>query len=163
MEAIPSSETPLHNGYKAVYTRRWQHSDNRLFWRVRTRGPVRSQCFRRWFAHASVMRCDVTRFIAVVQSFSHTEHVQKKSSWSNSFRLFRVPTAACSICFLVIWLTKSARKNYTLQCGQLWNRRMASSAMLRRVALVRTNVSEKLSASIIRVTRIDEIRTTLAV
>jgi hypothetical protein len=30
---------------------------------------------------------------------------------------------------------------------------MASSAMLRRVALVRTNVSEELSASIIRVTR----------
>jgi hypothetical protein len=35
--------------------------------------------------------------------------------------------------------------------------------MLRRVALVRTDVSEELSASIIRVTRIDELRTTLAV
>jgi hypothetical protein len=31
--------------------------------------------------------------------------------------------------------------------------------MLRRVALVRTDVSEKLSASIIRVTRIDELGT----
>jgi hypothetical protein len=36
--------------------------------------------------------------------------------------------------------------------------RMASSGMLRRVALVRTDVSEELSASIIRVTRIREQR-----
>jgi hypothetical protein len=35
--------------------------------------------------------------------------------------------------------------------------------MLRRVALVRTDVSEELSASIIRVTRIVELGTTLAV
>jgi hypothetical protein len=42
-------------------------------------------------------------------------------------------------------------------------RRMASSGMLRRVALVRTNVSEELSASVIRVTRIGELRTTSAV
>jgi hypothetical protein len=35
--------------------------------------------------------------------------------------------------------------------------------MLRRVALVRTDVSEELSASFIRVTRIGELRTTLTV
>jgi hypothetical protein len=35
--------------------------------------------------------------------------------------------------------------------------------MLRRVALLRTDVSEELSASIIRVTRIGELGTTLAV
>jgi hypothetical protein len=35
--------------------------------------------------------------------------------------------------------------------------------MLRRVALVRTDVSEELSTSIIRVTRISELGTTLAV
>jgi hypothetical protein len=40
---------------------------------------------------------------------------------------------------------------------------MVSSGMLRRVALVRTNVSEELSASFIRVTRIGELGTTLAV
>jgi hypothetical protein len=34
---------------------------------------------------------------------------------------------------------------------------MASSGMLRRVALVRTDVSEELSASFIRVTRIGEL------
>jgi hypothetical protein len=39
---------------------------------------------------------------------------------------------------------------------------MASCAMLHRVALVRTDVSEELSASI-RVTRISELGTTLAV
>jgi hypothetical protein len=40
---------------------------------------------------------------------------------------------------------------------------MASSGMLRRVALVRTDVSEELSHSFIRVTRIGEVGTTLAV
>jgi hypothetical protein len=40
---------------------------------------------------------------------------------------------------------------------------MASSEMLRRVALVRIDVSEELSASFIRVTRIGELETTLAV
>jgi hypothetical protein len=42
-------------------------------------------------------------------------------------------------------------------------RRMASSGMLRRVALVRTDVSKELGASFIRVTRNGELRTTLAV
>jgi hypothetical protein len=40
---------------------------------------------------------------------------------------------------------------------------MVSSGLLRRVALVRTDVSEELSASFIRVTRIGELGTTLAV
>jgi hypothetical protein len=40
---------------------------------------------------------------------------------------------------------------------------MTSSGMLRRVALVRPDVSEERSASIIRVTRISELGTTLAV
>jgi hypothetical protein len=40
---------------------------------------------------------------------------------------------------------------------------VAPSWMLRRVALVRTDVSEELSASIIRVTRIGELGTTLAI
>jgi hypothetical protein len=40
---------------------------------------------------------------------------------------------------------------------------MVSSSMLRRVALVRTDVSDELSASIIRVTRIGELGKTLAV
>jgi hypothetical protein len=40
---------------------------------------------------------------------------------------------------------------------------MASSGMLRRVALERTDVSEERSASFIRVTRIGELGTTLTV
>jgi hypothetical protein len=40
---------------------------------------------------------------------------------------------------------------------------MVSSGMLRHVALVRTDFSEELSASFIRVTRIGELGTTLAV
>jgi hypothetical protein len=40
---------------------------------------------------------------------------------------------------------------------------MVSTGMLRRVALVRTDVTEELSASFIMVTRIGELGTTLAV
>jgi hypothetical protein len=40
---------------------------------------------------------------------------------------------------------------------------MASSGMLHRVALAKTDVSEELSASFIRVTRIGELGTMLAV
>jgi hypothetical protein len=40
---------------------------------------------------------------------------------------------------------------------------MVSSGMLRHVSLVRTDVSEELSASFIRVTKIGELGTTLAV
>jgi hypothetical protein len=40
---------------------------------------------------------------------------------------------------------------------------MASSGMLRRVALAKTEVSEELKASFIRLTRIGELGTTLAV
>jgi hypothetical protein len=40
---------------------------------------------------------------------------------------------------------------------------MASSGMLRRVALVRTDVSEDLSPSFIRTTRIGDLGTTVAV
>jgi hypothetical protein len=40
---------------------------------------------------------------------------------------------------------------------------MPSSGMLRRVAFVRTDVSDERIASVIRVTRIGELRTMLAV
>jgi hypothetical protein len=40
---------------------------------------------------------------------------------------------------------------------------MVSSEMLRRVALIRTDVSEERSASFIRMTRVGELGTTLAV
>jgi hypothetical protein len=51
-------------------------------------------------------------------------------------------------------------KIWGLHC-RLW--RMPSSGMLRRVALVRTDVSMELSASVFRVTRIGELGTTVGV
>jgi hypothetical protein len=50
-----------------------------------------------------------------------------------------------------------------LRFSRRWLWRTASSGMLPRVDLVRTHISEELSASIIRVTRTGELGTTLAV
>jgi hypothetical protein len=57
---------------------------------------------------------------------------------------------------LVTWASVSVTGDTEL-------RRMASSGMLHHVALGRTDVSEELSASFIRVTRIGELETALAV
>jgi hypothetical protein len=61
------------------------------------------------------------------------------------------PCPRLSFC---VWLTGTFRAQSTTK--------MVSSWMLRRVALARTDVSEELSASIIRVSRIAELGTTLA-
>jgi hypothetical protein len=52
----------------------------------------------------------------------------------------------------------SCDANYEL----IFYRRMVSSGLLRRVALVRTDVSEEPGASFIRVTKIDELGITQA-
>jgi hypothetical protein len=59
--------------------------------------------------------------------------------------------------------TIAHRYSDLLRDGQQRAWRMASSGMLGRVALVRTDISEELSAFFIRVTRIGELGTTLAV
>jgi hypothetical protein len=52
---------------------------------------------------------------------------------------------------------------YDLRFSRRWLWRMVSSWMLRRSSLIRIDVSKELSASFIRVTRIDGLGTTLAV
>jgi hypothetical protein len=52
---------------------------------------------------------------------------------------------------------------WDLRFSWRWLWRMVSSGTLRRAALVRIDVSQELSASIIRVTRFGELGTTLAV
>jgi hypothetical protein len=52
---------------------------------------------------------------------------------------------------------------YDLRFLRRWLWRIAPSGMLRRVALVRTDVTEELSTSFFRVTRIGELGTTVAV
>jgi hypothetical protein len=59
--------------------------------------------------------------------------------------------------------TVAAVLQCTVLVDQRFSRRMVSSGMSRRVALVRTDVSEELSASFIRATRIGKLGTTLAV
>jgi hypothetical protein len=60
-------------------------------------------------------------------------------------------------------IIKTVRIFPTFYGTQRLLRRMVSSGILRRVALVRTDVSEELSASFIRATTIGKLGTTLAV
>jgi hypothetical protein len=60
-------------------------------------------------------------------------------------------------------IVQTSPSNVRFEVFTAMTRRMPSSGMLRRVALVRTDVSEELSAFFIRGTRIGELGTTLAV
>jgi hypothetical protein len=75
--------------------------------------------------------------------------------------MVRLRTKGQEVCFNVVAFRSFARQRP--RSKQPKSRRMVSSGMLRRVALVRTDVSEEFSASFIRVTRIGELGTTLAV
>jgi hypothetical protein len=72
-------------------------------------------------------------------------------------------SCSCLLIFVDIKRVHVEDQEEAEESGELFIWRMPSSGILRRVALVRTDVSEELSASFIRVTRIDEIGTTLAV
>jgi hypothetical protein len=69
-------------------------------------------------------------------------------------------TLVCVHVHSVLHVTPSL-SGFQLKCNMAFP--MVSSGILRRVALVRTDVSEELSASFIRVIRIGELGTTLAV
>jgi hypothetical protein len=71
--------------------------------------------------------------------------------------------SCCSVAGEIISGRIYGLKAIRIVCLQLLFRRMVSSGMLRRVALVRTDVLEEHSASFIRVTRIGEQGTMLAV
>jgi hypothetical protein len=69
---------------------------------------------------------------------------------------------ACLAPFSLLLVTN--RRSYlNLRFPRRWLWRMASSGILRRVARVRTDVSEELSTSFIMATRIGKLGTTLAV
>jgi hypothetical protein len=79
------------------------------------------------------------------------------------FKFFYVSSTRAS-CFVqsgYLLAGRFAPQSKTREQGM--NQRIVSSGMLRRVALVRSDVSEELSASFIMVTRIGELETTLSV
>jgi hypothetical protein len=59
--------------------------------------------------------------------------------------------------------TNKALTRFLLTINRATRNKEKYRKILRRVALIRTNVTEELSASIIRVTRMSELGTTLAV
>jgi hypothetical protein len=82
----------------------------------------------------------------------------------NTSTTFNSPIEFNSISLLNnTWKSSTLTATYDLRRSQRWLWGIATSELLRRVALVRTNVSEELSASFIRATKIDQLGTTLAV
>jgi hypothetical protein len=59
--------------------------------------------------------------------------------------------------------SKLGKERKGKESNQDIDKKITSSGMLRRVALVKTDVSEKRTACIITATRIDELETTLAI
>jgi hypothetical protein len=100
--------------------------------------------------HALMMK-DVDKFRTVTNP-SHPRTVDSLCGLECSYSSWRL-----HISYHRIWLLR----HILHLLSKCW--RMVSSGKLRRVALVRTDVSEKLSSSFIRVTRISELGTTLAV
>jgi hypothetical protein len=125
------------------------HIQSCVFWNVTSRTPAGRALLRRlvsgwppWQPRSSLVGSVVDSstgagFLRVLQL--HLPHIQS----------IKCPTI---ITIHLLELVQQANK---------W--RMVSSGMLRRVALVRTDVSEELSAFFIRVTRIGELGTTLTV
>jgi hypothetical protein len=71
--------------------------------------------------------------------------------------------ASVSTGFWILSIVRNSKQiEYSMFRKLLFSWRMGSSWMLRCVDLVRTDVSEELSASFIRVTRIGELGTTIA-
>jgi hypothetical protein len=73
--------------------------------------------------------------------------------------IFKTPFSTAEITGFIRSRNESGIPRSSLKTGIKFRCRMAFSRMLLRVALVRTDVSEELSASIIRVTRIGELGT----
>jgi hypothetical protein len=72
-------------------------------------------------------------------------------------------TAPLAVCLPSDIISLHLCTSELLVYNSIYSRKIASSGILRRVALVRTDVSEELSTCFIKVTRIGEIGTTLAV
>jgi hypothetical protein len=98
------------------------------------------------------VQCHLINIIVFLSPGLHTSRLYIKD-WSILGK-----REAPQLCYKTMRIT--GQQHCTVQ-NTFW--RMVSSWMLRRVTLLRTNVSEELSASIIRVTSIGELGTTLAV
>jgi hypothetical protein len=107
-------------------------------------------------------------FIYIGLDTHHSKHEQRQtdirermgiSCWESSYRQISKPITVTDSEAL-----HGGEMLKAVHCTDSWLiKRMASSGILRRVALVRTDVSEERSASFISVIRISELVTTLAV
>jgi hypothetical protein len=76
---------------------------------------------------------------------------------------YKTPVSTTQETLIFFYTAQPVNVMHDLRFSRRWLRRMPSSVMWRRVALVRTDVSEEHSASIIRVTIMGELGATLTV
>jgi hypothetical protein len=120
---------------------------------------LRNPCQHYVRARLSLRGQDIREFLFV---FDPQRHCERNKAWRPSrARHGRHHRKGCR--FIRCDVAKYGTSLPTFRTNILSTRRTASSGMLRPVALVRTDVSEELRASFIRVTRFGELGTTLAV
>jgi hypothetical protein len=169
--------------YVAIVARRqtppFGHEPNRRHyappWGVRARGEQHSQALWRVLHNRRHTARDVRRRVTGSMEQEHQVSKGWRYIWvvNNYCDLIMDLQQDCSISVMkrlntgdmgnlkALSRTTSGMILQDLTSSRRWLWRMTSSEMLRRVAVVRTDVSEEPIASIIRVTRIDELGTML--
>jgi hypothetical protein len=164
-----SMATTTQNGVCSIQLIKCSHLLYRILWGLRAHVYVVTSKWEILLIPGCVASSSCLEYIQGLVNSPTASLITFKDLVSQRRRVYRITKVALDF---IRWLiTAKLRPSLTHHIQrwlfqfvgkQLLSRRVASSGMLRRVAVVRTDISEEPRASFIRVTRIGELGTTLA-